>query len=95
MAPTAAYETFDDEEKAIAYLKANDTYPIVIKADGLASGKGVIIAQSEEEAIDTVKDMLEGHTLQRCPADRSSSKNSWKAKKPACSASVMGRTSSL
>ena len=61
--PTAAYETVDDEEKAIAYLKANDTYPIVIKADGLASGKGVIIAQSEEEAIDTVKDMLEGHTF--------------------------------
>lgn len=61
--PTAAYETLDDEEKAIAYLKANDTYPIVIKADGLASGKGVIIAQSEEEAIDTVKDMLEGHTF--------------------------------
>lgn len=61
--PTAAYETFDDEEKAIAYLKANDTYPIVIKADGLASGKGVIIAQSEEEAIDTVKDMLEGHAF--------------------------------
>lgn len=61
--PTAAYETFDEEEKAIAYLKANDTYPIVIKADGLASGKGVIIAQSEEEAIDTVKDMLEGHTF--------------------------------
>lgn len=61
--PTAAYETFDDEEKAIAYLKANDTYPIVIKADGLASGKGVIIAQSEEEAIDAVKDMLEGHTF--------------------------------
>lgn len=61
--PTAAYETFDDEEKAIAYLKANDTYPIVIKADGLASGKGVIVAQSEEEAIDTVKDMLEGHAF--------------------------------
>lgn len=61
--PTAAYETFDDEEKAIAYLKANDTYPIVIKADGLASGKGVIIAQSEDDAIDTVKDMLEGHTF--------------------------------
>lgn len=61
--PTAAYETFDDEEKAVAYLKANDTYPIVIKADGLASGKGVIIAQSKEEAIDTVKDMLEGHTF--------------------------------
>ena len=61
--PTAAYEAFDDEEKAIAYLKDNDTYPIVIKADGLAAGKGVIIAQDEEEAIATVKDMLEGHAF--------------------------------
>ncbi len=61
--PTAAYEVFDDENKAIAYLKDNDTYPIVIKADGLAAGKGVIIAQNEEEAIATVKDMLEGHAF--------------------------------
>lgn len=61
--PTADYEVFDDEEKAVAYLKANQKYPIVIKADGLAAGKGVIIAQTEEEAIETVKDMLEGHTF--------------------------------
>ena len=61
--PTAAYEVFDDEDKAVAYLKANQKYPIVIKADGLAAGKGVIIAQTEEEAIETVKNMLEGHTF--------------------------------
>ena len=61
--PTAAYEVFTCEEEAVAYLKANTKYPIVIKADGLAAGKGVIIAQNEEEAIATVKDMLEGHTF--------------------------------
>ena len=61
--PTAAYEVFTDEDKAVEYLKNNRKYPIVIKADGLAAGKGVIIAQSEEEAIDTVKDMLEGHSF--------------------------------
>lgn len=61
--PTAAYEVFTREEEAVAYLKANTKYPIVIKADGLAAGKGVIIAQNEEEAIATVKDMLEGHTF--------------------------------
>lgn len=61
--PTAAYEVFTDENKAVAYLKANKKYPIVIKADGLAAGKGVIIAQTEDEAVSTVKDMLEGHSF--------------------------------
>lgn len=61
--PTAAYEVFTDEDKAVAYLKANKKYPIVIKADGLAAGKGVIIAQTEDEAGSTVKDMLEGHSF--------------------------------
>lgn len=61
--PTAAYEVFSDEDKAVAYLKANKKYPIVIKADGLAAGKGVIIAQTEDEAVSTVKDMLEGHSF--------------------------------
>lgn len=61
--PTAAYEVFTDEDKAVEYLKANKKCPIVIKADGLAAGKGVIIAQTEKEAIDTVKDMLEGHSF--------------------------------
>ena len=56
--PTAQYEVFDDMEKALTYL---DTAPIptVIKADGLALGKGVIIANTREEAKDAVKSMME------------------------------------
>ena len=48
--PTAAYETFDDPQKAIEYLKTAEM-PIVLKADGLALGKGVLICQTLEEAI--------------------------------------------
>ncbi len=48
--PTAEYEVFDNPENAIAYLKTKNSYPIVIKADGLALGKGVIIAESFDEA---------------------------------------------
>lgn len=55
--PTADYEVFIDVEPAIAFIQKKGT-PIVIKADGLAAGKGVIIAQTEAEAIDAVKDML-------------------------------------
>ncbi|MEG2118679.1 MAG: phosphoribosylamine--glycine ligase, partial [Clostridia bacterium] len=47
--PTAAYETFSDMQKALDYLK-NSPLPVVIKADGLALGKGVIIAETLEEA---------------------------------------------
>ena len=56
--PTAKYETFDSEETAIAYVKAENTYPTVIKADGLALGKGVIIAQNEKEAIDAIHSIM-------------------------------------
>ena len=56
--PTADYEVFTDAEKAIAYLKDKNSYPAVIKADGLALGKGVIIAQNEDEAVQAVRDML-------------------------------------
>ena len=58
--PTAAYETFTDADKAIAYIKQQISYPAVIKCDGLALGKGVIIAQNEQEAIDAVNSMLIG-----------------------------------
>ena len=54
--PTAGYETFDSAKEAVSYLKKKGT-PVVIKADGLAAGKGVIPAQSmgeAEEAIDTI-----------------------------------------
>jgi len=56
--PTAEYETFSDKDKAIEYLEKCDM-PIVIKADGLALGKGVIIANTLEEAKDAVKSMME------------------------------------
>ena len=55
--PTAASETFDNPDKAIAYL-AEQSYPAVIKADGLALGKGVVIAQDFEEAKAAVKEMM-------------------------------------
>ena len=57
--PTAKYEVFDDAEKAVAYIRKQDTYPTVVKADGLALGKGVIIAQDEDEAVDAVRVIME------------------------------------
>lgn len=59
--PTAAYETFDDPQKAIDYLETTDM-PIVLKADGLALGKGVLICNTLEEAKAGVKEiMLDKH----------------------------------
>ena len=58
--PTAAYETFTDVEAAKAYLAANSKWPIVVKADGLALGKGVIICQTPEEALNAVEEMMVG-----------------------------------
>ena len=60
--PTARYEVFDDMAAALTYL---DTAPIptVIKADGLALGKGVIIAQTRDEAKAAVRDMMENHVF--------------------------------
>jgi len=60
--PTAAYEVFTEIEPAIAFIDKLGL-PIVVKADGLAAGKGVIIAQTREEAIDTVTDMLSGNSF--------------------------------
>ncbi len=56
--PTAAYENFDDPEKALAYLE-KARFPIVLKADGLALGKGVLICQTLEEAKDGVKTIMQ------------------------------------
>ena len=58
--PTADYAVFDDEEKAVSYVKKQKKYPLVVKADGLASGKGVIIAGTEEEALTAVRGMMDG-----------------------------------
>ncbi len=60
--PTAAYGNFTDVDEATAYIKEQGA-PIVVKADGLAAGKGVIIAETEAEAIDAVKDMLAGNAF--------------------------------
>ncbi|MBR3350045.1 MAG: phosphoribosylamine--glycine ligase, partial [Solobacterium sp.] len=48
--PTAAYEVFDKPEEAMKYIRYRNSYPAVIKADGLALGKGVLIAADEKEA---------------------------------------------
>jgi phosphoribosylamine--glycine ligase len=58
--PTAEYETFTEVDPAIRYIQRHGA-PIVVKADGLAAGKGVVVAQSEQEAIEAVKDMLSGN----------------------------------
>ncbi len=60
--PTAAYETFTDADKAIAFVRAQGA-PIVIKADGLAAGKGVVVAHNVEQAVTAVEDMLSGNAF--------------------------------
>ncbi len=60
--PTAAYQTFTDTNKAIAYIQSQGA-PIVVKADGLAAGKGVIVAETEQQAIAAVEDMLSGNSF--------------------------------
>ena len=56
--PTARYEVFDSEEAAAAYVKAQNSYPTVIKADGLALGKGVIIVEDEKAAMDAIHSIM-------------------------------------
>ena len=58
--PTAEYQTFTETQPAIDYIQSKGA-PIVVKADGLAAGKGVIVAETEQQAIDAVEDMLSGN----------------------------------
>jgi phosphoribosylamine--glycine ligase len=58
--PTAAYERFTDLAAAEGYIRRQGA-PIVVKADGLAAGKGVIVAETIEQAVDAARDMLQGH----------------------------------
>lgn len=60
--PTAAYQTFTDIESALAYVEQQGA-PIVVKADGLAAGKGVVVAQTLEEAFSAIRDMLGGNAF--------------------------------
>ena len=57
--PTAGYEVFDDPEKVLAYVREQNTYPVVIKADGLALGKGVLICEDYAAAEGAVKEIME------------------------------------
>ncbi len=57
--PTAEYEVFTDAKEALNYIQQKDRYPVVIKADGLALGKGVLICQNEEEAKSALHEMME------------------------------------
>ena len=56
--PTAAYRRFDDAEDAEAYLRQLDLFPVVVKADGLAAGKGVSICTSRQQALAAVAEMM-------------------------------------
>lgn len=58
-APTAKYASFDDAEAAKTYIRAEGA-PIVVKADGLAAGKGVVVASSEDEALEAVDRIFDG-----------------------------------
>ena len=60
--PTAEYQNFTEVEPALAYLKEKGA-PIVVKADGLAAGKGVIVAETLEQAEEAIKDMLSGNAF--------------------------------
>ena len=60
--PTAEYENFTEIEPALAYVRAKGA-PIVVKADGLAAGKGVIVAMTLQEAEDAIQDMLAGNAF--------------------------------
>lgn len=65
--PTASYEVFDNCDDALAYLD-NANMPIVVKADGLALGKGVIIAQTRDEAKDAVRSMMQDNAFGKAGA---------------------------
>ncbi|OQY42382.1 MAG: phosphoribosylamine--glycine ligase [Fusobacteriia bacterium 4572_74] len=65
---TAAYEIFTDYDSAVKYLDDVE-YPTVVKASGLAAGKGVIIAQNKEEAVEAVKDMLLDNKFKQAGAE--------------------------
>ena len=57
--PTASYEVFDDPQQALRYIREQDRYPAVVKADGLALGKGVLLCDTYEDAQNAVKEIME------------------------------------
>ncbi|HKK25755.1 MAG TPA: phosphoribosylamine--glycine ligase [Gracilimonas sp.] len=65
--PTAAYRVFDQEnfDEAAAYIKEQGKYPVVLKADGLAGGKGVFIPETEEEALEVLEELKNSDSLKK------------------------------
>ena len=61
--PTAAYEIFDNPDQAKEYIRKTGKYPVVVKADGLALGQGVLIATDENSAMDAVTEIMEDHAF--------------------------------
>ena len=61
--PTDAYEIFDNPDQAKEYIRKTGKYPVVVKADGLALGKGVLIATDENSAMDAVTEIMEDHAF--------------------------------
>ena len=61
--PTAAYEIFDNPDQAKEYIRKTGKYPVVVKADGLALGKGVLVATDENSAMDAVTEIMEDHAF--------------------------------
>ncbi|MBO4518610.1 MAG: phosphoribosylamine--glycine ligase [Paludibacteraceae bacterium] len=61
--PTAAYQSFSDYDEAMQYVRSRNAYPTVLKYDGLAAGKGVVIAENEQEAQHALTDMLVGEAF--------------------------------
>lgn len=57
--PTARYQTFTDGAAAAEYIRDSGAFPVVVKADGLALGKGVLICDDQQQALDAVRDMME------------------------------------
>ena len=61
--PTAAYQSFSDYDEAMQYVRSRNLYPTVLKYEGLAAGKGVVIAENEQEAQHALTDMLVGEAF--------------------------------
>ena len=83
--PTARYEVFSDPAAAVAYIEAENRFPVVVKADGLALGKGVLIAEDLAAAKDGRALDHGGQGVRRVRQQASSSRNSSRARRFPCS----------
>ena len=89
--PTAEFRVFDHPDPARTYIESRE-YPVVVKADGLAAGKGVIVCSTQEEALAAVERIMVREEFGRRPAGRSSSRSGSKGEELSILALVSGRT---